>query len=182
MPTSWSPRPPSTSTATVTCWPVRCCPPTAIPSGSGSAPGGATPVPCWARSRRGCCNGACGRCFCGLGVPPVAPWRSPATSRGTRRGGFGGMLSIRLVGGAEQAMAVLGAVRVFKRATSLGGVESLIEHRRSQEGPSSPVPDDLLRLSIGIEAPEDLLADLDAALDATRARRPAAAPQRQALG
>jgi hypothetical protein len=44
------------------------------------------------------------------------------------------------------------------------------------------VPDDLLRLSIGIEAPEDLLADLDAALDATRARRPAAAPQRQALG
>ncbi len=71
------------------------------------------------------------------------------------RGGFGGMLSIRLVGGAEQAMAVLGAVRVFKRATSLGGVESLIEHRRSQEGPSSPVPDDLLRLSIGIEAPED---------------------------
>jgi cystathionine gamma-synthase len=98
------------------------------------------------------------------------------------RGGFGGMLSIRLAGGAEQAMAVLGAVRVFKRATSLGGVESLIEHRRSQEGPSSPVPDDLLRLSIGIEAPEDLLADLDAALDATRARRPAAAPQRQALG
>src|SRR6266566_6720024 len=96
------------------------------------------------------------------------------------RGGFGGMLSIRLTGGAEQAMAALAAVRVFKRATSLGGVESLIEHRRSQEGPSSPVPDDLLRLSIGIEAPEDLLADLDAALDATRARRPAAAAQRPA--
>src|SRR6266566_8321202 len=53
------------------------------------------------------------------------------------RGGFGGMLSIRLTGGAEQAMAALAAVRVFKRATSLGGVESLIEHRRSQEGPSS---------------------------------------------
>jgi len=96
------------------------------------------------------------------------------------RGGFGGMLSIRLVGGAEQAMAVLRAVRVFKRATSLGGVESLIEHRRSQEGPSSPVPDDLLRLSIGIEAPEDLLADLEAALDATQPRTPAAAPQPQA--
>jgi cystathionine gamma-synthase len=92
------------------------------------------------------------------------------------RGGFGGMLSIRLVGGAAQAMAVQGAVRVFKRATSLGGVESLIEHRRSQEGPSSPVPDDLLRLSIGIEAPEDLLADLDAALDATRPKAPAGAP------
>jgi cystathionine gamma-synthase len=95
------------------------------------------------------------------------------------RGGFGGMVSIRLAGGAEQAMAVLGAVRVFKRATSLGGVESLIEHRRSQEGPSSPVPEDLLRLSIGIEAPEDLLADLDATLDASHPRTPAAAPQPQ---
>lgn len=81
------------------------------------------------------------------------------------QGGFGGMLSIRLAGGAAQAMAVLAAVRVFKRATSLGGVESLIEHRRSMEGPSSPVPDDLLRVSIGIEAPEDLVADLEAALD-----------------
>jgi cystathionine gamma-synthase len=90
---------------------------------------------------------------------------------------FGGMLSIRVAGGAEQAVAVLGAVRVFKRATSLGGVESLIEHRRSQEGPSSPVPEDLLRLSIGIEAPEDLLADLDVALDPTRRVMPAAAPQ-----
>ena len=55
---------------------------------------------------------------------------------------------------------------MFKRATSLGGVESLIEHRRSSEGPSSPVPDDLLRLSVGIESPEDLIADLEAALDA----------------
>jgi cystathionine gamma-synthase len=79
-------------------------------------------------------------------------------------GGFGGMLSIRVAGGVEQAKAVLAAVRVFKRATSLGGVESLIEHRSSMEGPSSPVPDDLLRLSIGIEAPSDLVADLEAAL------------------
>src|SRR5712692_4615112 len=75
-------------------------------------------------------------------------------------GGFGGMLSIRLAGGAGHALAVLPAVRVFKRATSLGGVESLIEHRRSTEGPSSPVPGDLLRLSVGIEAPADLIADL----------------------
>ena len=82
------------------------------------------------------------------------------------RGGFGGMLSIRLAGGAAQAHAVLREVRVFKRATSLGGVESLIEHRRSSEGPSSPVPDDLLRLSIGLEAAGDLIADLEAALDA----------------
>ncbi len=80
-------------------------------------------------------------------------------------GGFGGMLSIRVRGGEAQAMAVAAAVRVFKRATSLGGVESLIEHRRSTEGPSSPVPDDLLRLSIGLEAPEDLIADLEAALE-----------------
>ncbi len=85
-------------------------------------------------------------------------------------GGFGGMLSIRVAGGEKQAMAVAAAVRVFKRATSLGGVESLIEHRRSTEGSSSPVPDDLLRLSIGLEAPEDLAADLEAALEtATRA-------------
>ena len=67
---------------------------------------------------------------------------------------------------AVHAQAVLREVRVFKRATSLGGVESLIEHRRSSEGPSSPVPDDLLRLSIGLEAPGDLITDLGAALDA----------------
>jgi cystathionine gamma-synthase len=83
-------------------------------------------------------------------------------------GGFGGMLSIRLAGGPEDASAVLAAVRVFRRATSLGGVESLIEHRRIMEGPSSPVPGDLLRLSVGIEAAGDLIADLDAALDVVR--------------
>ena len=88
-------------------------------------------------------------------------------------GGFGGMLSIRVAGGEKQAMAVAAAVRVFKRATSLGGVESLIEHRRSTEGPSSPVPEDLLRLSIGLEGPEDLIGDLDTALD-TMARAGAA--------
>jgi cystathionine gamma-synthase len=81
-------------------------------------------------------------------------------------GGFGGMLSIRVAGGAGPAQAVLREVRVIKRATSLGGVESLIEHRRSTEGPSSPVPDDLLRISAGLEAPDDLIADLAAALDA----------------
>ena len=90
-------------------------------------------------------------------------------------GGFGGMLSIRVAGDAEQALAVTAAVRVFKRATSLGGVESLIEHRLSTEGPSSPVPGDLLRLSVGLETPEDLLADLTAALDASRRVRMAVA-------
>jgi cystathionine gamma-synthase len=92
-------------------------------------------------------------------------------------GGFGGMLSLRLAGGAGHAHVVLRAVQVFKRATSLGGVESLIEHRRSQEGPSSPVPDDLLRLSVGIEAVGDLVADLEAALDAA-SRSPAMIPPR----
>jgi cystathionine gamma-synthase len=79
-------------------------------------------------------------------------------------GGFGGMLSIRMAGGAGAAQDVLRQVRVFKRATSLGGVESLIEHRRSSEGPSSPVPCDLLRLSAGLEDPRDLIADLERAL------------------
>ena len=99
-------------------------------------------------------------------------------------GGFGGMLSIRLAGGAEHATAVMQAIRVFKRATSLGGVESLIEHRRATEGPSSPVPGDLLRLSIGIEATADLVADLEAALGTARrtaaATRPAPAAGRKA--
>ncbi len=85
-------------------------------------------------------------------------------------GGFGGMLSVRLAGGSENARAVLREVRVFRRATSLGGVESLIEHRRGSEGPSSPVPDDLLRISVGIEAPADLIADLEDALEKGRHR------------
>ncbi|GEO81907.1 trans-sulfuration enzyme family protein [Pararhodospirillum oryzae] len=83
-------------------------------------------------------------------------------------GGFGGMLSIRVKGGQDAAMATAAAVRVWRRATSLGGVESLIEHRASIEGPTSPVPGDLLRLSTGLEAVEDLYADLAAALEASR--------------
>ncbi len=79
-------------------------------------------------------------------------------------GGFGGMLSIRIEGGAEEPLNVVKLCKVFTRATSLGGVESLIEHRYSIEGKSSPIPKDLLRLSIGIEAIEDLIADLEQAL------------------
>ena len=96
--------------------------------------------------------------------PGLASHPGHAIAARQMSGGFGGMLSIRIAGGAEQAKAVLARVEVFKRATSLGGVESLIEHRSSMEGPSSPVPDDLLRLSIGIEAPADLIADLERAL------------------
>jgi cystathionine gamma-synthase len=80
-------------------------------------------------------------------------------------GGFGGMLSIRVRGGAEAAIATAARVEVWKRATSLGGVESLIEHRASVEGEGSPVPPDLLRLSVGIEDPDDLIADLTHALE-----------------
>lgn len=80
-------------------------------------------------------------------------------------GGFGGMLSIRIAGGEVRAREVAARLKVFKRATSLGGVESLVEHRASIEGPDSPCPPDLLRLSIGIESVADLLADLDSALD-----------------
>jgi len=81
-------------------------------------------------------------------------------------GGFGGMLSIRVAGGAPAALAVAGRVRLWIRATSLGGVESLIEHRASVEGAGSPVPPDLLRLSVGIEEVGDLIADLEQALRA----------------
>ncbi len=80
-------------------------------------------------------------------------------------GGFGGMLSLQVAGGAEAALAVATQCRVFQRATSLGGVESLIEHRATIEGPGSPIPDDLLRLSVGIEAADDLIADLERAFD-----------------
>ena len=79
-------------------------------------------------------------------------------------GGFGGMLSLRVKGGADNALRVAQRCRVFVRATSLGGVESLIEHRYSIEGKRSPIPEDLLRLSIGIEKVDDLIADLEQAL------------------
>jgi cystathionine gamma-synthase len=87
--------------------------------------------------------------------------------------GYGAMLSIRLRGGERAAIAAAARVRLWKRATSLGGVESLIEHRGSVEGPSSPCPPDLLRLSVGLEDPEDLFADLDRALRASSGAKPA---------
>lgn len=79
-------------------------------------------------------------------------------------GGFGGMLSLRFAGGGQAALEAANRCRVFARATSLGGVESLIEHRYTIEGASSPVPADLLRLSVGIESADDLIEDLDQAL------------------
>ena len=79
-------------------------------------------------------------------------------------GGFGYGLSLRVRGGAEAALELCGACALMVRATSLGGTETLIEHRASAEGPGSPVPPDLLRLSVGIEDPGDLIADLERAL------------------
>ena len=79
-------------------------------------------------------------------------------------GGFGGMLSIRTKGGEAGAIATAANVALWKRATSFGGVESLIEHRASVEGAGTQAPPDLLRLSVGIEAAEDLIADLEQAL------------------
>jgi cystathionine gamma-synthase len=80
-------------------------------------------------------------------------------------GGFGGMLSVRVKGGEAAAIATAAKVRIWKRATSLGGVESLMEHRASVEGPDTPCPPDLLRLSVGLEDADDLIADLSQALD-----------------
>jgi len=77
---------------------------------------------------------------------------------------FGGMLSFEVKGGKDAAMAVAAAVEIFTRATSLGGVESLIEHRASIEGPESRTPQGLLRASIGLEHPDDLIDDLAQAL------------------
>ncbi len=77
---------------------------------------------------------------------------------------FGGMASFQVVGGRAEALDVASKTRVFTRATSLGGVESLIEHRASVEGPNTVAPENLLRVSIGLENPDDLIDDLRTAL------------------
>lgn len=79
-------------------------------------------------------------------------------------GGFGAMLSVQVKGDAQQALALTGKLQLFTTATSLGGVESFVEHRKSIEGPASPTPDNLLRLSIGLEHVDDLIADWQQAL------------------
>ncbi len=79
-------------------------------------------------------------------------------------GGFGGMLSLRIKGGEKAALQMIGKCEVFIRATSLGGVESLIEHRYSIEGAKSPIPKDLVRISVGAESVDDLIADLEQSL------------------
>jgi cystathionine gamma-synthase len=82
------------------------------------------------------------------------------------QGGFGGMISFRVKGGEAAAKAFTARLQVFKRATSLGSVESLAEHRASVEGPGTTCPEDLVRLSVGVEHVDDLVADLEQALGA----------------
>jgi cystathionine gamma-synthase len=96
--------------------------------------------------------------------PGLKSFAGHAIAARQMRGGFGGMLSIRVKGGEAGAIRTAAEVQLWKRATSLGGVESLIEHRASIEGAGSPCPVDLLRLSAGIEDAGDLFADLDHAL------------------
>ncbi len=105
--------------------------------------------------------------------PGLPSFAGHALARAQMRGGFGGMLSLRVApgrdGGEAAAIAVAANTRLWKRATSLGGVESLVEHRASVEGAGTPAPPDLLRLSVGIEHADDLIADLEQALAAAHA-------------
>jgi cystathionine gamma-synthase len=95
---------------------------------------------------------------------PASPGHAVAARQ--MSGGFGGMLALRVNGTEAAAIRVWGACKLFKSATSLGGVESLIEHRASVESPESRVPRDLLRLSVGIEDADDLIDDLEQGLKA----------------
>ncbi len=96
--------------------------------------------------------------------PGLAEHPGHALAAKQMQGGFGGMLSLRLSGGQAAAARLCRKVRLFHPATSLGSVESLVEHRRVIEGEGSAVPHDLVRVSVGLEAAEDLIADLDQAL------------------
>jgi cystathionine gamma-synthase len=79
----------------------------------------------------------------------------------------GAIVSFLVKGDKSKAVHVAGRVKVFTNATSLGGTESLLEHRKSVEGPDSPTPDNLIRLSVGLEDVNDLIRDLDQALRAS---------------
>jgi cystathionine gamma-synthase len=104
--------------------------------------------------------------------PGLPQFAGHAIAKKQMQGGFGGMLSIRIRGvdgnGESAAIAVAANTEIWKRATSLGGVESLIEHRSSVEGANSPAPTDMLRLSTGIEHVDDLIADLERAIEIAR--------------
>ncbi len=96
--------------------------------------------------------------------PGLPSFGGHAVAARQMQGGFGAMLSIRVKGGEAAAIAAAARLQIWTRATSLGGVESLVEHRASVEGPDTPCPPDLLRLSVGIEDAGDLLEDMKKAL------------------
>lgn len=96
--------------------------------------------------------------------PGLASHPGHAVAKRQMAGGYGGMISLRLKAGEPAAKDFTGRLRVFKRATSLGSVESLAEHRASVEGPGTLCPADLVRLSIGVEHVDDLVADIEQAL------------------
>jgi len=98
--------------------------------------------------------------------PGLAEHPGYATALRQMQGGFGGMFSIRIGKGERAAIAVAASVNLWKRATSFGGIESLIEHRASIEGDGSPCPGDLLRFSAGLEDADELYLDLMQALSA----------------
>ena len=101
--------------------------------------------------------------------PGLPGCQGHAVAQAQMQGGFGGMLSIRARGGEAAAIAVAAKTQLWKRATSLGGTESLIEHRASVEGAGTPAPADLLRLSVGVEDGADLIQDLEQALRSAHA-------------
>lgn len=98
--------------------------------------------------------------------PGLTNFPGHAVAAKQMQGGFGSLMSIRTKGGERGAIATAARVKIWKRATSLGGVESLIEHRSSVEGANSPAPPDLLRMSVGIEEASDLIEDFEQALKA----------------
>ena len=80
------------------------------------------------------------------------------------KNGFGGMLSVLIKGDEANCLSVASKLKVFQHATSLGGVESLVDHRKSAEGIHSVSPENLLRVSVGIENIDDLIEDFKQAL------------------
>ena len=101
--------------------------------------------------------------------PGLAAHPGHELARRQMPGGFGAMVSFCVKGSAQDALRVAGRTRLLVRATSLGGVESLIEHRASVEGPHTRTPQNLLRMSIGLEHADDLIADLRQALESNHA-------------
>ena len=95
---------------------------------------------------------------------PGLPDHAQHEIAGRQMSGFGGMLSLEVRGGRDTAMELAARLRIVTRATSLGGTESLIEHRASVEGPGTRAPENLLRLSVGLEHVDDLIEDFDQAL------------------